>query len=83
MASAAQLTVAPVGASWRVSREGSSVAVVSVRHEGGSVVVAADLSATGAAAVIPHRFETLQAAEAFVNDLITSFSYLGCDASAS
>jgi uncharacterized protein (DUF362 family) len=78
MASAAQLNAAPRGASWRVSRDGSSVAAVVVRHEGGEVVVAADLAA-GAAPAVLHRFGTLEAAEEFVSDLIASFSYLGCD----
>ena len=27
----------------------------------------------------PYRFDTLQAADAFLSDLMTSFSYLGCD----
>ena len=79
MASAAQLTAAPFGASWRVSRDGASVAVVAVRHEGDRVIVAAKLAAAGSAAAVPHGFETLHAAEAFANDLIASFSYLGCD----
>ena len=61
-------------------RDGAPVAVVALRHEGGDVVVAADLAA--APAVRPHRFETLQAAEAFVGDLIASFAYLGCDVAA-
>ena len=37
MASAAQIAAAPSGASWTVSRDGESVAVVAVRHEGGGV----------------------------------------------
>jgi hypothetical protein len=53
---------------------------VALRHEGSDVVVAADLAA--APAVQPHRFGTLQAAEAFVGDLIASFAYLGCDVAA-
>ena len=53
---------------------------MALRHDGGDVVVAADLAA--ATAVRPHRFETLQAAEAFVGDLIASFAYLGCDVAA-
>jgi hypothetical protein len=69
----------PVGndSTWRVSRDGVAVAVVALRHEGDDVVVAADL--TAAAAVRPHRFDTLQAADAFLSDLIASFAYLGCD----
>jgi hypothetical protein len=79
MASAAQLTDSPEGASWSVTRDGAPIAVVAVRHEGGNVVVAAELAAPGAARAVPHRFQTLQAAETYVNDLIASFSYLGCD----
>jgi hypothetical protein len=54
---------------------------VALRHEGSGVVVAADLAATPAG-TRPHCFETLQAAEAFVSDLIASFTCLGCDVSA-
>jgi hypothetical protein len=67
--------------SWRVSRDGAPVAVVAVRHEGGDVVVATDLGGNpdSNAMIDPCRFPSLQAAEAFVADLIASFSYLGCD----
>jgi len=58
------------------------VAVVTLRHEGGDIVVAADVAANPAGA-LPHRFETLRAAEAFVSDLNASFAYLGCDVAAS
>jgi len=61
-------------------REGSVVAVVSVRQEHGEVVVSAGREP---AQVRPYRFDTLQAADAFVSDLMTSFSYLGCDVAAS
>jgi hypothetical protein len=27
----------------------------------------------------PYRFDSMQAADSFVTDLLTSFSYLGCD----
>jgi hypothetical protein len=63
------------GSRWRVSRNGDAVATVAVRHEGGDVVVAADLGGR----TCPHRFPSLRAAEAFVADLIASFSYLGCE----
>jgi hypothetical protein len=53
---------------------------VALRHEGGAVVVAADLAA--APAGLSHRFHSLQSAEAFVGDLIASFAYLGCDVAA-
>ena len=77
MTSAAQPQPASTASSWRVSRDGATVATVALCHEGDGVVVAADLAA--APAVQPHRFGTLQAAEAFVGDLIASFAYLGCD----
>ena len=80
MTSAAQALPASRHSSWRVSRDGVAVAVVALRREGGDVVVAADLAAAPAAR--PHRFETMQAAEAFVSDLIASFAYLGCDVAA-
>ena len=61
-----------------MSRDGAPVAAVALRHEGGAVVVTADLAAAQAGGR-RHRFETLQAAEAFVSDLIASFACLGCD----
>jgi hypothetical protein len=83
VATAAQLTAAPTSAAWTISRDGDPVAHVSFRHEGGGVVVSADLTGPGAAPRSPSRFETLRAAEEFVNDLIASFTYLGCDVSRS
>ena len=77
MTPAAQPSAAPGASSWRVSRDGAAVAVVALRREGSAVLVAADVAA--APATQPHRFATLQAAEAFVGDLIASFTYLGCD----
>jgi hypothetical protein len=67
---------APAKSSWRVSREGSPVAVVGLRHERGKVVVAAEVEGAGNK---PHRFPTLEAANEFISDLMTSFAYLGCD----
>jgi hypothetical protein len=81
MAFAAQPAPAPVGSSWRVSRDGIPVAVVALREEPSGVLVAADL-ASGGAGSRPNRFDTLQAAQAFVGDLIASFAYLGCDVAA-
>jgi hypothetical protein len=77
MTPAAQALPASRHSSWRVSRDGAPIAVVALRREGTDIVVAADLAA--AATVQPHRFETLQTAEAFVSDLVASFAYLGCD----
>ena len=78
MTSAAHLALVPPEGAWTVTRDGDTVAVVAVKHEGGGVVVDADLRAS-ASKVGPHRFPSLAAAEAFVNDLIASFTYLGCD----
>jgi GTP-dependent phosphoenolpyruvate carboxykinase len=61
--------------SWRVSREGSDVATIAVRQEQGEFLVVTGISNTEK----PYRFDTLQAADAFLSDLMTSFSYLGCD----
>jgi hypothetical protein len=81
MTSAAESLSAPTRSSWHVSRDGVAVAAVALRREGSSVVVAADMAASPASTA-PHRFDTLQAAEAFVGDLIASFAYLGCDVAA-
>jgi hypothetical protein len=66
----------PLDASWRVTRDGALVAVVSLADEDGEIVVRA-----GAASSTPrpYRFTSLPAADAFVADLMTSFSYLGCE----
>ena len=68
---------APTENAWRVSRDGSPVAFVDLRQEGGNVVVAAEVE--GAAKARPYRFASFEAADAFVRDLIVSFAYLGCD----
>jgi hypothetical protein len=65
--------------SWRITREGAEVAKVAVRQEQGEVVVVAGTSSTEK----PYRFDSLQAADAFLSDLMTSFSYLGCDIASS
>jgi hypothetical protein len=76
MHATAPLQDATADSSWRVSRDGSIVTVVDVRHEGGEVIVATEIKG-----VSPHHFDTLQAAGAFIEDLMTSFAYLGCDVS--
>jgi hypothetical protein len=76
MHATAPLQDATVDSSWRVSRDGTIVAVVDVRHEGGEVIVATEVDD-----VKPHHFATLQSAGAFIEDLMTSFAYLGCDVS--
>jgi hypothetical protein len=64
--------------SWRISREGTVVAAVDVRHEGVEVVVLAGPT-DGPTAPKPYRFPTLQAADHFLTDLMATFAYLGCE----
>jgi hypothetical protein len=73
MQPAAHLADPPSG-SWRVSRDGAPVATVGMRSERGEVVVA-----TGVGGLEPYRFGTVEEADAFVGDLMTSFAFLGCD----
>jgi len=75
MQTAASLNESVHDVSWRVSREGSVVALVDIRHEGGSVVVSAGPEDSPKV----HNFPSLQAADAFTSDLLASFAYLGCD----
>jgi IMP cyclohydrolase len=74
MSTAIQLVV-DHDTAWRVTRDGTDVVKVAVRQEQGEVLVLAETSNTEK----PYRFDTLQAADAFLSDLMTSFSYLGCD----
>jgi hypothetical protein len=68
---------APAGGSWHITREGARVATVGLREERGKVVVATDIE--GAKDKKPYRFSTIEAANEFITDLMTSFAYLGCD----
>jgi hypothetical protein len=81
MQSAAHLADDPTQqSSWHISRNGDQVAVVDVRRDGGDVLVAAELGGDGSSGrSCPNRFSSASAAEAFIADLIASFSYLGCD----
>ena len=67
----------PTTGSWRISREGAQVATVGMRSERGEVVVATDVE--GIAQAKPYRFGTIEEADAFIGDLMTSFAFLGCD----
>ena len=69
---------ASLDSSWSISREGAVVAAVDIRQEGGEVLVLAG-PADGASKPKPYRFSTLQAADSFLSDLMTSFAYLGCE----
>jgi hypothetical protein len=77
MQPAAHLAPASADGSWRVTREGSPVAVVGLRHERGNVIVAADVE--GAKGEKPYSFGSVAAANDFIKELVTSFAYLGCD----
>jgi hypothetical protein len=81
MQSAAHLSDDPTQQScWHVARKGDPVAVVAVRRDGGDVLVAAELGGEGSPErSYPNRFTSANAAEAFIADLIASFSYLGCE----
>ena len=74
MEPAVSLSTAPAD-SWQISRDGDVVAVVDLRHEGGAVVVSAGPEGN----TKPYSFDSLQAADAFTTDLLTSFAYLGCE----
>jgi len=68
--------VAPARAvSWRVTRDGDVVTLVSMTHEAGGVVVSAWPTPAEAK---PYRFDTVGEADSFVADIVASFSYLGC-----
>jgi hypothetical protein len=68
--------VAPArAASWRVTRDGDVVALVSMTHEAGGIVVSAGPTPAEAK---PYRFDTVGEADSFVADIVASFSYLGC-----
>jgi hypothetical protein len=68
---------------WHVLSDGAPIANVASRREGADVVVIAHVFATAGAAerVRPYRFEDAESADAFVRDLVASFSYLGCHVS--
>ena len=67
---------------WHVSKDGVAVAAVTVRSDAGEVVVSTEVEGKAAGPNAMPRFSTREAANAFLNDLIASFSYLGCDVSA-
>jgi hypothetical protein len=48
--------------------------MVGMRSERGKVVVS-----TGVSDLLPYRFDSVEDADAFVGDLVTSFAFLGCD----
>jgi hypothetical protein len=78
MESAAHQIHEPIASAWRVSREGEPIATVDVHENGGNVVV----STTVGGSAKPYRFDSVEAADTFVRDLVASFAYLGCDVAA-
>jgi hypothetical protein len=79
MESAVHQIFAPVSNAWRVTRDGEPFAAVDVHEDGGNIVV----STTVGGSARPHRFDSVEAADVFVRDLVASFAYLGCDVAAS
>ncbi len=67
-------------ATWQVARDGTPFASVVTRADSAGVVVATQIfgAPSDAARISPHRFADLEAADLFVNDLVASFAYLGC-----
>jgi hypothetical protein len=65
---------------WKVSNDGTPIAHVASYRDGAGVVVTAQIcgGAGEAERIRPYRFERRDEAEAFVSDLVASFSYLGC-----
>ena len=65
---------------WKVMRDGTHVASVTTRSDGSGIVVATQMhgEAADAGRIRPYRFPDRDAADAFVRDLVASFSYLGC-----
>jgi hypothetical protein len=68
--------VSTPAASWRVTRDGDLIALVTLTQEPDGVVVSAG---PNPAAAKPYRFDTAAEADVFVADIVASFSYLGCD----
>ena len=77
-------TAAPLlddaSAGWQVSRDGAHVASVTTRRDGPGFVVATQVygEESDAERIRPYRFADRDAADAFVRELVASFSYLGC-----
>jgi hypothetical protein len=66
-------------ATWRISNEGTPVATLETYRDGTGAVVTARILGDGEAErVRPYRFAEPAAAEQFADDLVASFSYLGC-----
>jgi hypothetical protein len=68
---------------WHVLSDGAPLANVASYRDGGGVVVTAHFFANAGEAerIRPYRFDDSESADAFVRDLVASFSYLGCHVS--
>jgi hypothetical protein len=68
---------------WHVLSDGAPLANVASFRDGAGFVVTTKVFATAESAerVRPYRFDDAESAEAFVRDLVASFSYLGCHVS--
>jgi hypothetical protein len=68
---------------WHVLSDGAPLANVAAYRDGAGVVVTAHVFGSGQEAerIRPYRFEDAESADAFVRDLVASFSYLGCHVS--
>ena len=62
---------------WQVQYEGVPFATVATYRDATGIVVSTKLLGK-TAGVRPYRFPDVSAADSFVRDLVTSFSYLGC-----
>src|SRR5262245_1291469 len=65
----------PYSAFWRVTREGNLVATIDIHEEGALVVVAVTVESI----TTPYEFASPETADTFLQDLTTSFAYLGCE----
>ena len=65
---------------WHVLSDGSPLANVSSSRDGAGFVVTTRMFGGDMEAerIRPYRFDDAEAADAFVHDLVASFSYLGC-----
>ena len=67
-------------AEWRVQCEGAPFATVATHRDGAGIVVSTQFLGEAAKrdGIRSFRFPDLNGADSFVRDLVTSFSYLGC-----
>jgi hypothetical protein len=68
---------------WHVLSDGTILANIASYRDGAGVVVTAQVFGTPheTERIRPYRFAEADAADAFLRDLVASFSYLGCHVS--